>query len=100
MARSTRGSHVDQRPRRNRRTGDTGSATAGPLEDEYLTEKELARLLGVSPRTLQGWRLRGNGPPFCVFSERCIRYLRSDAAEWARSRRRRSTSDSPSKERS
>lgn len=71
-----------------------------PPEDGYLTERELARLLNVSPRTLQGWRLRGNGPPFCAFSERCIRYLWSDAAEWARSRRRRSTSDAPSEDRS
>ena len=80
-------------------TGTTRTQPAPP-EDEYLTERELARLLHVSPRTLQGWRLSGNGPPFCVFSERCIRYLKSDAAEWARSRRRRSTSDSPSEERS
>jgi predicted site-specific integrase-resolvase len=58
----------------------------------FLTERETAELLRVSVRTLQRWRLTGDGPPFCAFGGRRL-YARGDVMSWASSQRRRSTSD-------
>ncbi len=58
-----------------------------------LTEKETARMLGFSRRTLQGWRGRGTGPHYVEISPRCIRYRRSDIEKWIQERLRRSTSN-------
>lgn len=46
--------------------------------DLHLPESAAAHLLGVTPRTLQAWRLRGGGPPFVRISLRCVRYRRRD----------------------
>jgi hypothetical protein len=43
--------------------------------DAALTEGQAARLLGVSPRTMQAWRLRGGGPPYLKIG-RAVRYRR------------------------
>ena len=58
----------------------------------FLTAKEAADLLNVSPVTLARWRLEGSGPPFCKFG-RTVRYERAALLNWARSRARRSTSE-------
>ncbi len=58
-----------------------------------LTEKEAAKVLGFSVRTLQGWRCRGGGPQFVRISHSCIRYRREDLDGWIESRLRYSTSD-------
>lgn len=54
--------------------------------DARLTEYESARLLSLSPRTLQAWRLRGNGPPTVQVSARRIRYRRADLVAWIEAR--------------
>ncbi len=71
--------------------------TNGPQDNplELLTEKELAKVTGFSPRTLQSWRCRGLGPPFLKISQGCIRYQRAEVEKWLASRWRRSTSDYP-----
>jgi predicted DNA-binding transcriptional regulator AlpA len=46
-----------------------------------LSEKEAARVLSISARTLQGWRGRKMGPAF-VRAGRAIRYRGSDIADW------------------
>ena len=62
-------------------------------DDQFLTETEVARLLGISPRTLQAWRHRGgHTPPFLKLG-RTVRYRLGDVKEWLRERKRRSTSD-------
>ncbi len=58
-----------------------------------LTETEVARILGFSVRTLQKWRVRGEGPPFMKVSARAIRYRRSDIKAWVEANMRISTSD-------
>lgn len=56
--------------------------------DELLECTDLvARLLGVKPRTLEGWRRRGCGPPFIRLSGRVIRYNRADLERWLNERR-------------
>ena len=59
---------------------------------EYLNTREAAAHLGLSTRTLDRYRVSGDGPVFLKFGGR-VRYLREDLDGWARSRRRRSTSD-------
>jgi DNA-binding transcriptional MerR regulator len=36
---------------------------------KLLSSKEVAKMLGVSPCTLNKWRQQGYGPPFCKLSE-------------------------------
>ena len=38
----------------------------------HLSQRELARRLRVSPRTLEGWRWRGTGPRFIKAGGRVI----------------------------
>lgn len=54
-------------------------------------ESEVAEFLGVSVRTLQGWRWRGGGPSFHRVGS-AIRYDMADVRAWLESQRRTSTS--------
>ena len=58
----------------------------------YLGTREAAAFLGLSPRTLDRYRVTGEGPAFHKFGAR-IRYAQADLEEWASARRRTSTSD-------
>ena len=49
--------------------------------DTLLTEHQTTRMLNVSSRTLQNWRLRGGGPLY-VKCGRAIRYRRRDLLDW------------------
>ena len=64
--------------------------------DALLFTVEAAFLLGLSPRTLESFRLRGGGPPFISVTRKAIRYRRGDLNSWIAARRRTSTSDSRS----
>lgn len=57
----------------------------------HLTEHQLARRLNISMRTLQGWRLRGEGVPFLKLG-RCVRYPISVVDRWEREHLYQSTS--------
>ena len=61
--------------------------------DRLINENEAATFLGYSVRSLQGWRVRGDGPHFVSVSKRSVRYRRRDLIEWSESRIRTSTSD-------
>lgn len=58
----------------------------------YLNTPQAAAILGLSPRTLETYRVTGGGPPFLTYCNR-VRYLRSDLGAWAIAGRRRSTSE-------
>ena len=47
----------------------------------YVTEKEIARKLGLVPETLQAWRRTAKGPPFVKLG-RAIRYRLKDVEAW------------------
>jgi hypothetical protein len=49
---------------------------------EYLTQDEAATLLRVSERSLERWRVEGQGPLFRRFGRRVV-YARSDLFAWA-----------------
>ena len=60
--------------------------------NKYLSTRDAATWLGLSPRTLDRYRVSGDGPAFHRFGGR-VRYLAADLDDWASARRRLSTSD-------
>ncbi len=68
-----------------------------PTERDYwhglIDEIEAAKFLGVSPRTIQGWRRRGGGPVFYRLSAKLVRYTRANLQTHAEQFLRTSTSD-------
>jgi excisionase family DNA binding protein len=55
--------------------------TSDPLV-EYLTTRDAAKVLGVSPNTLKFWRhRRSDGPPFVKLG-RAVRYSRAALTAW------------------
>jgi hypothetical protein len=50
---------------------EPGRATP-ELEPEYVGTRDAARLLGISPRTLEGLRARGEGPPHTRIGKRVL----------------------------
>ena len=63
------------------------------IDDRLLDEVAAAQFIGVSRRTLQGWRLRGEGPRYHRISSRCIRYSRGLLQDWLAKTTTGSTSD-------
>jgi excisionase family DNA binding protein len=61
------------------------SQAAQDEEESLVTEPEAARVLAVSVRTLQAWRVQDAGPPY-VRVGRLIRYVRSSLIAWIKSR--------------
>lgn len=57
-----------------------------------LNETQVATILGISPKTLQAWRVRGVGPRF-VKVGRLVKYLRANIQSWTESQGRQSTSE-------
>jgi len=54
--------------------------------ERLLDESAAARILNLSPRTLQAWRQSGEGPAFCRFGS-AVRYSHADLAEFVNNRR-------------
>ena len=50
--------------------------------DLYIDEKKAAEILGISARTLQGYRLKGGGPEFGKFGK-TVRYKIRNLVAWA-----------------
>ncbi len=66
-------------------------ASAGEAGNRLLSTPEAGRLLGVSPRTLEDWRLHGGGPLFRKLGRRLVRYLASDLQAFVEEARRANT---------
>lgn len=47
-----------------------------------LTTEQAAQALGLSPRTLEGWRVRGGGPRFAKLTRGVVRYRIEDLCDW------------------
>ena len=56
-------------------------------QDEMLTERQAAALIGVAAPTLNRWRCKRIGPAFVRVSARCIRYNVADVKAWLEARR-------------
>lgn len=70
----------------------SGPATFDP--DFLLSETQASDLTGLSTRTLQAWRVRGEGPRF-VKVGRAVRYRRRDVVAWIEQNTLASTSQRP-----
>ena len=61
-------------------------------ESGFFDTRRAATYLGLSPRTLDGYRVSGAGPAFHRFGNR-VRYRRLDLDEWAAKRRATTTAE-------
>ena len=61
-------------------------------ESGFLDTRRAADYLGLSNRTLDGYRVSGAGPAFHRFGNR-VRYLKSDLDSWALDRRATTTAE-------
>lgn len=70
-------------------------STMGKAMQELINTKTAARLIGITPATLENWRVRGEGPPFHKTPGRTgkVLYDPSDIAAWRQQRRFSSTAD-------
>ncbi|MBK1631206.1 hypothetical protein CKO31_10740 [Thiohalocapsa halophila] len=66
-------------------------ADAAPLRP-FLTERQAAAYLAISPRTLQSWRVRGGGPRYVKVGAN-VRYRAEDLTAWVEDQNRANTSD-------
>lgn len=57
----------------------------------YIDENKAAELLGISTRTLQGWRSKGGGPEFSKIGKKSVRYKVSDLKSWCEDRKKLNT---------
>jgi len=58
----------------------------------YMPQERAADFLGLSPKTLERFRVEGRGPAFLKLGRRVV-YSRDDLVKWAEAQRRHSTSD-------
>jgi predicted DNA-binding transcriptional regulator AlpA len=79
-------------PRRGGPRPSNSAATTPPALDPLLDEHQVAQVLNISVRTLQGWRVRGGGPPFVKLGG-AVRYRRSEIKQHILDSLRGSTSD-------
>ena len=67
----------------------------GRTMQDLINTKAAALLLGISPGTLENWRVRGEGPPFHKTPGRTgkVLYDPADIAAWREQRRFASTAE-------
>ena len=75
-------------------TSESGSSEGATptTRTKYLNAHEAAEYLGLSVRTMNRYRVTGDGPPYYRLGSR-VRYVRPELDEWATGSRRTSTSD-------
>jgi predicted DNA-binding transcriptional regulator AlpA len=61
----------------------------------YLTEREVEENFNLNRRTLQRWRMTGEGPAFSRIGKKMIRYLVDDVESFFSSQKRHSTCEYP-----
>jgi len=78
---------------------DGGASERGSSEEaalttraKYLNNREAAEYLGLSVRTMNRYRVTGDGPPYYRLGNR-VRYVRAELDEWVTGSRRTSTSN-------
>ena len=56
--------------------------------DRLLRTREAAKVIGVSPRTMESYRRNGGGPPFVKIRDYAVRYVLRDLLAWIAARKR------------
>lgn len=59
----------------------------------HIDEKKAAEYLGISHKTLQGYRVKGGGPEYIKVGARSVRYKIADIIKWAENRKRKNSSE-------
>ncbi|MEE3502534.1 AlpA family phage regulatory protein [Acidiphilium acidophilum] len=54
--------------------------------DRLIKERDVARLMGVVPRTMMRWRKLGCGPKYVRLGNTLVAYRESDLREWQEKR--------------
>jgi predicted DNA-binding transcriptional regulator AlpA len=72
---------------------DTIAQTQDAFSGIFIDECKVAELLCQSVRTIQKWRVTGNGPGFYKLG-RSVRYQLDEVVAWAEARRKAHTSQS------
>jgi excisionase family DNA binding protein len=60
-------------------------------DDQLIDQTALCRMLGVTTKTVEMWRVRGRGPRFVKVGS-LVRYRKADIQAWLTSRTASSTS--------
>ncbi len=60
--------------------------------ENFLTQAEAAKMLRISPRSLERYRIAGNGPTYMKAGQRVL-YRNADILAWLDSRKVKSTSE-------
>ena len=68
------------------KTATSGVVDAALNADAYLTERQFCDRYHVAPRTVQRWRVTGQGPLWVRVGPHKIAYRLSDVERWTRSR--------------
>ena len=64
----------------------------GKMTDQLMDTPDCARYLGISPRTLEDWRWKGDesgplkGPKSKTYSRKCVRYSLTEVLAWLATR--------------
>lgn len=63
---------------------DSYMLTSRATDEQLLTTKEAAQMIGLKPGTLERYRSNGisNQPPYIRVGQQNIRYRRADLAAW------------------
>ena len=65
------------------------------MHEPLMTTSQAAKVLGLSRRTLEAYRVRGGGPRFVRIAPTCVRYRPQDVEAWVDARLRENTSQEP-----
>lgn len=60
--------------------------------DLHIDEIHAGEFLGLSPRTLQGYRVKGGGPEFRKIGKKTVRYKIADLISWSENNKKKNTS--------
>jgi predicted site-specific integrase-resolvase len=66
------------------------------MQDTFLNQARLAGRWQLSPRTLERWRWKGEGPPFVKIGGRVV-YRMDDILAYEQAQERRSTAEAPAR---
>jgi predicted DNA-binding transcriptional regulator AlpA len=61
--------------------------------DRLLRTRDAAKVVGLSPRTMESYRRNGGGPPFVKIRAYAVRYVLRELLAWIAARKRTLTLD-------
>lgn len=65
-------------------TENARTRAKAPADDDLLSTKQAAHLLGISASTLHRWRCQGYGPAHVRVGKKLVRYIRRTLLDWIR----------------